>query len=197
MCTIQAAFHLAEWCIANREKLHGKTVLELGAGVGLTGLTLINFCKVKMYYFVDYHSIVLKTLEENLRLNLLNSGSSKMWREILFSNRLQFVKDNTEFTTKVEIVSLSWEDINVHNAEQMKANLAIAADILYDKTCFETLTNALKTLLSTSVDYVILAATVRNESTILEFLKVLGTIPFQQSINFVKIIKLLHILFYR
>ncbi|XP_011503779.1 PREDICTED: protein FAM86D [Ceratosolen solmsi marchali] len=143
----KAAFYLAEWCIANKQEFEGKNVLELGSGVGLTGLTIINFCAPKIYYFSDENPIVLKTLQENVRLNLLHKQKTFLWKEILVNNRIQF--------------------------ESIDLDLVIAADILYDISTFQSLVSGLRNLICTTVNYVLIATTVRNESTILEFFNIL------------------------
>jgi predicted nicotinamide N-methyase len=149
-------------------------VLELGSGVGLTGLTIINFCSPKVYYFSDGHPIVLKILQENIRLNLLEQQKRFLWKEILVSDKIQFESSNSDRNIKVDLINLKWEDISTLHTEQMDIDLIIAADVLYDKSIFESLVCGLRDLMSNSVNYAIIAAVVRNESTILEFLNILS-----------------------
>ena len=44
-------------------------MLELGSGVGLTGITICRSCSPKRFVFSDCHPRVLQTLEDNVRLN--------------------------------------------------------------------------------------------------------------------------------
>lgn len=44
-------------------------MLELGSGVGFTGLVICKTCNPKTYVFSDCHHGVLKQLTENIRLN--------------------------------------------------------------------------------------------------------------------------------
>ena len=46
-----------------------RSVLELGSGVGLLGLMCLKFKKLKSYFFSDSHLLVLKQIENNLKLN--------------------------------------------------------------------------------------------------------------------------------
>lgn len=158
----------------NKHKIEGKNILELGSGVGLTGLTVIDFCALKTYNFSDCHSIVLETLAENVRLNLLNNKRTCLWKEISSGTRVEFEQTNIGKAMQVNVKNLKWEDIDKLCAEQMEVDIVIAADVLYDKSTFESLACGLKELMIKTVNYTIMAATVRNESTLLEFLNLLG-----------------------
>ena len=165
---------MAEWCSFNKKEIQGKNVLELGSGVGLTGLTVIKLCEPKIYYFSDCHPIVLRTLEENVRLNLLENKNDILWKEVLSNDRIEVEKINVNANMKVKIMSLKWVDINKLNIEQLKIDIVIAADILYDNSTFESLALGLKELVFKGVCYAIVAVTVRNESTLSEFICILG-----------------------
>ena len=71
----QASHFLAEWCSSNASEFEGKKVLELGSGLGLTGLTVVKNCKPSSFTFTDVHDSVLKVLVENVNINLFNEGS--------------------------------------------------------------------------------------------------------------------------
>lgn len=70
----QASHFLADWCSANASHFQGKSILELGSGLGLTGLAIIQNCKPSSYTFTDVHDSVLKTLLENVNINLFNES---------------------------------------------------------------------------------------------------------------------------
>jgi len=67
---LKAALALAEWCLSNCKFLHNKHVLELGSGVGLTGLCVSLRCKPSSYWFSDCHPAVLSMLQSNILLNV-------------------------------------------------------------------------------------------------------------------------------
>lgn len=46
-----------------------RTVLELGSGVGLTGVTICRSCSPNRFVFSDCHSSVLHKLRSNVQLN--------------------------------------------------------------------------------------------------------------------------------
>lgn len=53
-----------------------RTVLELGSGVGLTGITICRSCSPSRYVFSDCHAGVLQRLRNNVRLNGLTERTS-------------------------------------------------------------------------------------------------------------------------
>ncbi|XP_075021918.1 protein-lysine N-methyltransferase EEF2KMT isoform X5 [Calonectris borealis] len=69
LVTWDAALHLAEWATENSTVFSNRTVLELGSGIGFTGIAICKTCNPKTYVFSDYHPCVLKQLTENIRLN--------------------------------------------------------------------------------------------------------------------------------
>ncbi|KAJ8686466.1 hypothetical protein QAD02_022260 [Eretmocerus hayati] len=173
LCSWKAALHLAEWCTFNHEKIRGKRVLELGSGVGLTGLTVLNYCKPKSYHFSDAHPLVLKTLEENVKLNLYDEDHRFLSYETLRPTHEGLEIFRLDPDIKVEIMKLEWEKIDDSLASERNFDLVIAADVLYDLTLFGPLATALVHLLNSTTVHAIIAATVRNESTITTFLTVL------------------------
>lgn len=169
----QAAFYLAEWCILNKQKILGKNILELGSGVGLTGLTVINFCEPSTYIFSDCHPLVLKTLEENVRFDLIQKPKKTSWKETAWDNELNF--ENTDPTKKIKVCikNLNWEEIKL-KTKQMQVDLVVAADILYDSSNFEALASGISEMFRYNIESAIIVTTIRNESTIKTFLNILG-----------------------
>ncbi|XP_020282379.1 protein-lysine N-methyltransferase EEF2KMT isoform X2 [Pseudomyrmex gracilis] len=64
LCSWQGALVLSKWCAKNIDYFSGKTVLELGCGVGLAGISIISTCSPKQYVFSDGHQEVLRMLFE-------------------------------------------------------------------------------------------------------------------------------------
>ncbi|KAL5018206.1 hypothetical protein ScPMuIL_003928 [Solemya velum] len=69
LSTWEAAEHLAEWSCENSHLFKNRRVLELGCGLGLTGITLCRECSVQSYTFTDCHSQVLYLLSKNIECN--------------------------------------------------------------------------------------------------------------------------------
>ena len=73
---LQASLALADWCLQNDQYFREKHVLELGSGVGLTGLVVTLCCHPSSYLFSDCHPSVLEMLQSNIILNT-NKENSK------------------------------------------------------------------------------------------------------------------------
>lgn len=79
-----SAVILSAWVVSNPHLLSGKTVLELGAGCGLVGLVAAGVkkadvengrrtteCAASEVLLTDFNRVVLRNLEQNIRLNSL------------------------------------------------------------------------------------------------------------------------------
>ncbi|XP_071814939.1 protein-lysine N-methyltransferase EEF2KMT-like isoform X2 [Apostichopus japonicus] len=78
-----AALWLAEWILENPDVFENKSVLELGCGVGFTGLFTALTCNVQQYVFTDWHRKVLQSLCRNLNLNLKQRRDARLCRNCL------------------------------------------------------------------------------------------------------------------
>jgi hypothetical protein len=65
----EAGSSLAEFFLKHPDILSGKHVLELGAGVGLTGLVITAFCQPVSVFLTDYTEACRLNLEHNLEIN--------------------------------------------------------------------------------------------------------------------------------
>lgn len=65
----EAALALCEWSVANKLLICGKNVLELGAGIGLSGLVIGKCCRPTSITLTDGDDNVLDYLTENVRNN--------------------------------------------------------------------------------------------------------------------------------
>eukprot|EP00057_Strongylocentrotus_purpuratus_P003401 XP_003726565.1 PREDICTED: protein-lysine N-methyltransferase EEF2KMT isoform X1 [Strongylocentrotus purpuratus] len=72
-----AAQCMVEWIAENTHIINGRRVLELGSGLGLTGLASCDLCQPLTYTFSDCHEQVLKTLQENILLNIHRNNSQQ------------------------------------------------------------------------------------------------------------------------
>lgn len=70
---------LFSWCNANSEQvLKGKKIIELGAGVGYTAVSVLSLKDLpKLYTATDYHPTVLSVLHHNLSL-ISDCGKNKV-----------------------------------------------------------------------------------------------------------------------
>lgn len=166
---------LSEWCAENVKQLHGKNILELGCGVGLTGMSVIAVCHPKQYVFSDYNTAVLDMLCENLRLNFPESNEQHDLPVTCHSDsRLRLQSEFQQ--SDIRVIELKWEDIEKCTTKDLPSpDIIIGADILYKSDSFDALIQGLKHLLTPN-NYAVFAATVRNENTISRFLEQLGTL---------------------
>lgn len=82
-----------------------RTVLELGSGVGLTGIAICRSCGPSRYVFSDCHPGVLQRLRDNVRLNGLTEQTS----------------------TAVHVDELDWTAATEEQLKQIGADTVIAA----------------------------------------------------------------------
>lgn len=64
-----AAELMAAWAIAQPTQWSNATVIELGAGVGLSGLAVASFCAPRTVYLTDGDDMVTQNLRYNVELN--------------------------------------------------------------------------------------------------------------------------------
>ena len=185
--TWQAGTFLAKWLIDNSwhlSKGNESTILELGSGVGYTGISLFKdtrFSPLRMM-LTDHHSAVLDTLYHNVVANLFSNQKS-------FANRKEQHDKNIElkfplmFSLNEEsrqrtliIDELDWETFQSKNVicQEFWPDLVIGADIVFDTSVIPHLVNVISRCLSDlGTEKVIMANCVRNEATDDYFMKYL------------------------
>ncbi|XP_063228539.1 protein-lysine N-methyltransferase EEF2KMT isoform X2 [Bacillus rossius redtenbacheri] len=168
LCAWQASQALSEWCLAHPAVLAGRRVLELGSGVGLTGLVACLRCRPASYVFSDAHPAVLRLLRENVARNLaLVPGPDAAGDATPYAAALG--------CTAVQVVDLPWESVPSHSA--LVPEVVLAADVVYDSTLFQPLCEALRHL-AVEVNHkclIVLACTIRNSHTLDQFFSRLAT----------------------
>ncbi|CAB1101104.1 unnamed protein product [Ectocarpus sp. CCAP 1310/34] len=103
---------MGEFCLAHSGLLRGKRVLELGAGIGMTGMAVAASCGAAEVVLTDYAPRVLANLHHNVEINraLLGAGDGR-------SNG-----DNDKPSTTpwgVSVRFLDWTDYCRHNASSV------------------------------------------------------------------------------
>lgn len=63
---------LADWALSSKEIVKSKKILELGCGVGFTGITIAKLCNVHSVIMTDCHDDVLNTVLKNIEINFTN-----------------------------------------------------------------------------------------------------------------------------
>jgi len=166
LSTWTAGQSLAGWLDSRPHLLSGNTILELGAGAGLTGIFALKRWRteIREYTFTDCHTKVLDNLKHNLRTNLAD------WRCSQDSEVFQL--ENAEDKTLARVRGLDWETFS--ETEALCADLILGADIVFDPSLLPSLVNTLRALLANrKKSRALLACCVRNMQTFHLFLSLL------------------------
>ncbi|CAB1350317.1 unnamed protein product, partial [Coregonus sp. 'balchen'] len=107
LVTWEAALYLAEWALENTHIFTGRTVLELGSGVGFTGIAVCRSCSPSRYVFSDCHLSVLHRLRDNVQLNGLDNQNSPR--------------------VSVSVEDLDWDAVTEKQLREIGATTVIAA----------------------------------------------------------------------
>ena len=192
--TWQAGKFLSNWLLENSQhfpKQKEFTILELGSGVGFTGISLSKDvrCASSRMILTDHHSKVLRTLYQNVKANLFDRTETSR-NEVENNELVDQVDFPVEFTSntgklkRIIIDILDWETFSQdENGQRFACDMIIGADIVYDTSVIPHLVNVLvKFLKHLGTEKVILANCVRNEDTDDLFMKTLE----QSNISFTK-----------
>lgn len=167
----EAAKFLADWGIENANLLKEKTILELGSGLGLTGITLSKLLQFEKYFFSDNSEDVLRILKRNINLNLYDSDYSKLGA---FENCISRNVNNhivNSVINEISVISLEWNDVTNEEINKYNPDIILAADVTYDPNLFDSLIRVLSLFLTfSSTKKAYLAFTERNPETSLLFL---------------------------
>ncbi|KAG7387590.1 hypothetical protein PHYPSEUDO_013984 [Phytophthora pseudosyringae] len=150
----EAGWLLAEYVIAHESEFRDRKVLELGAGVGFTGMVLACVCRSSRVVLSDYAPNVMQNLRYNVEIN---SG---------------------KFICPVDVQTLDWDTWQPTDHEDDRPDVLLAGDCAYDVAAFPPMMHVLQSFLgidesSTSQRpqrVAIFAATIRNQKTFQEFL---------------------------
>uniref|UniRef100_A0A2A4JBK2 Uncharacterized protein n=1 Tax=Heliothis virescens TaxID=7102 RepID=A0A2A4JBK2_HELVI len=167
--TWEAALMLSDWALSNPEIFANKNVLELGSGVGFTGITISKLCNVKSLTFTDCHNDVLKTVCENIEINLPHYKQETIHGVTMFKNAGK----------SLNVMMLDWNTLD-DLPENVVPDIVIGADIVYDPSILIPLCNVIKTFCFRNKHLeVYIASVIRNEETFSLFLKTLGNMDLE------------------
>lgn len=152
----EAGWYLTEYIVTHPSVFANQTVLELGAGVGFTGLALAAAAAPKRVILSDYSAMVMQNLRYNAEVNA------------------------PTFRCPVDVVTLDWEtwDPSV-DATDLRPDILLAGDCVYDVAIFPALVRVLQVFLDAGAGSgespapprrAIFAATIRNQLTFQAFL---------------------------
>ncbi|CAH0721792.1 unnamed protein product, partial [Brenthis ino] len=162
--TWEAALMLSDWSLCNKQLFSNKKILELGSGVGFTGITIAKHCQIKSIIMSDCHAEVLKTIHENIQINFPNAISEER------SNATMYKSD----TKMIGTLMLDWNEIN-DLSTCLIPDIIIGADIVYDPSILQALLNVFEFFYkrNNSIN-IYIASVIRNKDTFNKFVMILG-----------------------
>ena len=111
---------MSRYILNNLENFEGKTVIELGSGTGIVGLTLLKYSDAARVYFTDYTERITDLLQKNISMQTIKA--SEVYVELV---------DWTKQETWQSILALD------------KIDHVIATDVVYDGSPYGDLANLL------------------------------------------------------
>ncbi|POM68586.1 Hypothetical protein PHPALM_15241 [Phytophthora palmivora] len=149
----EAGWLLAEYVIAHESEFRGRKMLELGAGVGFTGMVLACVCRSSRIVLTDYAPNVMQNLRYNVEIN------------------------SSKFICPVEVQTLDWETWQPTDHDDERPDVLLAGDCVYDVAAFPPMMHVLQSFLGSDQGntsqhqrIAIFAATIRNQKTFQSFL---------------------------
>ncbi|NWY13405.1 EF2KT methyltransferase, partial [Aphelocoma coerulescens] len=168
LVTWEAALHLAQWALENPGVFRDRTVLELGSGIGFTGIAICKACQPRTFIFSDCHPRVLRQLGENIRLNGFIPEPEGTWSIQTESQGQEAEGENCQ-NPKVIVAELDWGSVREKQLLGLRADVVIAADVVYDPEIILALIGMLQKLSTSRADTkapeVFIAFTIRNPAT--------------------------------
>ncbi|XP_053132938.1 protein-lysine N-methyltransferase EEF2KMT isoform X2 [Hemicordylus capensis] len=172
LVTWDAGLYLAEWAFENSEVFGNRNILELGSGIGLTGIAICKTSFPQAYTFSDHHQCVLQQLSENIRLN-----GFLLEPEAGCHGALEWKNQKVELAgvqaPNITVAELDWNCVTATQLSAFRADVVIAADVVYDPELTQSFIAVLRKL-STCKDNeklpdVYIAFTIRNPDTYRHF----------------------------
>ncbi|KAF2191476.1 hypothetical protein K469DRAFT_656402 [Zopfia rhizophila CBS 207.26] len=134
-----------------RELVHGKNVLELGAGTGMISILCAKYLGVSGIVATDGDEVVVDAIKTNIFLNGLDADESSQSRIRTAALKWGWPIDASSFV----------EDYGME-----PPNVLLGADVTYDKFVIPSLVSTLREFFElNSALQVLIAATIRNEQT--------------------------------
>ncbi|TCD62154.1 hypothetical protein EIP91_007282 [Steccherinum ochraceum] len=174
LTTWPASMVLAQYLTSNADFIEGKSALELGCGIGLLGMVIATMqsrrTAASTLCLTDVRPDVLQRCEENLALECNASSSHPS-----LTCRLLDWTDALERQTVQTVHDLLAE---------VEPELIVGADIVFDPVIIPALVATLAICLTGRKTLAFLALTVRNATTIAEFLRATREVLTMEEIMF-------------
>lgn len=106
--------------------------MELGSGIGFTGIAICKTCHPKAYVFSDCHPAVLQQLAENIRLNgfVLEPGKTRhIQTEPQGQEEEATNYQNPKLNPRLIVAELDWGSVTEKQLLDLQPDVVIAAGI--------------------------------------------------------------------
>ena len=154
--TWQAGEMITRWLYSNPDLVRGRKVLELGSGLGYTGISLLKLGLVDNMVVSDCHGRVIDRLSHNCKVNFTGSEVEKD------DNMLVLRQSGKRMT----VVDLDWNNITPEECDKLSADCILAADVVYDPDIIPCLVATIAKFLNSSALFAVVACTPRNPETL-------------------------------
>eukprot|EP00347_Sterkiella_histriomuscorum_P015695 403356046 len=132
----EAGIVIARYIYHNKQQFEGKSILELGSGTGIGGLSALKFAQAQKLIFSDYTQEVLDGIAKNLKL--LENDQSLKKSQIYECHLVDWTKEETHHS----IMQLK------DNDEESSLDFIIATDVIYQGSPYPQLAQLLHKLLN-------------------------------------------------
>jgi len=147
LTTWEAGYYLSEFILAQSSLFQGKCCLELGSGIGFTGIILYKYAKSSKIIFSDYEYEILQNIETNCLINQIH------------------------ITKEVQILEVDWLKEDYSSLISFHPQVIIAADVVYDKELIIYLVKLINFIICNQTETIAyIASTVRNPDTFQYFI---------------------------
>lgn len=103
-----------------------RSILELGSGLGLTGIFTCMECKPRHYTFSDCHYLVLDRLKENIMLNFEDSDNYsidiKYGSDKIIENGVHKIAKST-----IELIDIDCETVSEHKISKLQPDIILGS----------------------------------------------------------------------
>jgi len=177
---------LAEYLIVHPHLVEGKCLVEIGSGVGLTGIAVAGCCRAKRIHMTDYTEASIQNLHRNLSINQpwLDANPAKASVTIVSKDAACSRQGCGSIVSQLQRRAshlfyssegyLDWAAFSGHrmpskwdeNFSLFHADILLAADVIYDCQVIAELVDLVWCFLAGARGRVaIFAVTIRNEDT--------------------------------
>lgn len=188
--TWEAALHLGTFLTATsagRGLIHGKRVIELGAGTGFLSMVCAKYLDASKVVATDCEPILISNIDSSLSLNGWNGGSGESVGKV-YPSIWEWGKPLHLTTPRKPSDSGGGGGNNVSRAgkddvppelQSAEFDIALGADLTYDTEIIPLLVSTIDDLFTKyNTQEFIISATIRNEDTIQAFLNACGELSY-------------------